>query len=608
MSLPVSYQGRSFLFNVLFVVVNLIGLTCLTMGFHDNFEPQSTFLIAIGVSAMVLSATGLIIFQGRVMMAAVARVLVGGLCIVSGLVKANDPIGFAYKLEEYFEDGALAYRIKEWFHLPGFSLEFLLDYALILSVIICTAEIVLGVLLVIAGKIKIVSYLALGMLLFFTFLTWHTANCDGDKKFVDRDTYAMSDQLALLKMEEVNNNPDLKIVSKSSTELVIDEKKMPQCVNDCGCFGDAMKGSVGRSLTPHESFWKDLILVYLVLWIFLAQWIIKPNTRKQNLIFCICSLVLVGFFAWVFGWWFPLLFAALVLLGALWILRAGGKVLGSYMGATAIVTGISLLVTAYVLLYEPLKDYRPYAVGNNLIQKMNDGVEGKYESMLLYVNKKTGDKKEYSATSEAFTQSKIWEQSDWEYKSMVQKTIVETKQASIPDFEPFINFSDIGKEEMSLPFIQAAVKERNQKESTANIGKEENEYAEEMNRSSQELSSEIILKDFILKSDRIVMLFVQNLGKANWSNLSKIKTIQQACVRDRIPFVVVCNASRQDINHFKQAHDFKVPIFVNDEKTLQAISRSNPSLVVLENAIVKAKFPHRSIPTYQRLKTTIFEK
>ena len=30
------------------------------------------------------------------------RILVGATFIVSGLVKANDPLGFSYKLEEYF--------------------------------------------------------------------------------------------------------------------------------------------------------------------------------------------------------------------------------------------------------------------------------------------------------------------------------------------------------------------------------------------------------------------------------------------------------------------------------------------------------------------------
>jgi uncharacterized membrane protein YphA (DoxX/SURF4 family) len=33
----------------------------------------------------------------------IIRILVGVLFIVSGLVKANDPLGLAYKMEEFFE-------------------------------------------------------------------------------------------------------------------------------------------------------------------------------------------------------------------------------------------------------------------------------------------------------------------------------------------------------------------------------------------------------------------------------------------------------------------------------------------------------------------------
>ena len=56
----------------------------------------------------------------------ISRVFVGALFIVSGLIKANDTLGFSYKLEEYFENGALAYRIRDWFGWDSFSLEFLL--------------------------------------------------------------------------------------------------------------------------------------------------------------------------------------------------------------------------------------------------------------------------------------------------------------------------------------------------------------------------------------------------------------------------------------------------------------------------------------------------
>ena len=61
-----------------------------------------------------------------------ARTLVGSLFIVSGLIKANDALGFMYKLEEYFEPGAL--NLESW-----------TEFALPIAVFVCIAEILLGV-------------------------------------------------------------------------------------------------------------------------------------------------------------------------------------------------------------------------------------------------------------------------------------------------------------------------------------------------------------------------------------------------------------------------------------------------------------------------------
>ena len=118
-----TFSGKSMVFNALMVVLNLTGLTFLVIGYHDNFEGEGTLYKSVGYILMLISIAGLMLLRGRLMMSSVARVLVGGLFIVSGLVKANDPMGFAYKLKEYFEDGALAFRIKEWFSAPGFSME-----------------------------------------------------------------------------------------------------------------------------------------------------------------------------------------------------------------------------------------------------------------------------------------------------------------------------------------------------------------------------------------------------------------------------------------------------------------------------------------------------
>ena len=66
-----------------------------------------------------------------------SRYLVGVLFIFSGLIKINDPVGTQIKLEEYFEVFSADFT-------PLF--EHLVPLALILSVILCTLEIVIGIL------------------------------------------------------------------------------------------------------------------------------------------------------------------------------------------------------------------------------------------------------------------------------------------------------------------------------------------------------------------------------------------------------------------------------------------------------------------------------
>ncbi len=619
-------EGKSMLFNSLFVLINLSGLAMITIGSHASFEENYLLFNFIGYIAIAISSAALFIFSGRLMMANVSRLLVGGLFIVSGLVKANDPIGFSYKLEEYFEDGALAYRIKEFFGAPGFSLEFLIQYALVLSVLICIVEIVLGVLVILGGKVKLVSYLLVIMMVFFTFLTWHTASCDNTKKFVDRDTYSMSDPIAQMKIDQAKTDKAIKIISKSASVLVLEEMKQPQCVDDCGCFGDAMKGSVGRSLTPSESLWKDFVLLYLVIWIFIAQWIIEPNTRKQNTQFLIASLLVVTFFSWVFGWYFPIIFAAISLIGSLWVLKSGGFIFGNYIGSSFFVTLISSIMIAYVLLYEPMKDYRPYAEGTNLIEKMKDGVVGEYESVLVYKNTKTGEKKEYLSTSKEYLASKIWEKSDWKYLEMTQKEVVATRIPSITEqFNPFLALTDITLAESNLAVVQELLKATKIKglkildlkyNSKMEVSLEE--YSEdnfnpleykildtiEMNNPA---ITDISIRDYIVKTDRILVLSAKNLMKGNWSKIERYKSIYTACKKNEIPFVLITNASREEINSFRKKNNFNVPVFLNDETELKAIARSNPSLLVVKKGKVAGKYPHRSTPSFEWLNKNVLQ-
>lgn len=618
-------QGRSMLFNIVFVLVNLIGLTMVVIGSHKNFENLYLLFNFIGYLLIAISAAGIFIFQGRLMMANISRTIVGSLFIVSGLIKANDPIGFSYKLEEYFEDGALAYRIKELFGTPGFSLEFMIKYALSLAVILCIIEIVLGVLLIIGGKIKLVSYLTVIMMLFFTFLTWHTANCDSSRKYTDRDTYAMSDPMAKLKLDESKTNKSIKIVTKTATEIEVDELKSPQCVTDCGCFGDAMKGSIGRSLTPSESFWKDLVLLYLVIWIFIAQWIIEPNSKNQNLKFLVFSLLIIAGFSWIFGWYFPILFGALLILGALWMLRAGGFFLGNYFGGSLFVTAASSILILYVILYEPLKDYRPFAEGSHLLWKMNDGKEGKYESTFVLKNLKSGETETYTE-QEYMKNESLWDEQDYKFIERSEKEIIPSKPPTITDqFNPFLSLTDLTKIERSMPIVQQILREATV-EGYRIKNKRTNQYfnvaLSEYNSSdfnAEEFQivdtitmndptfNEINLRQYIVKENQIVVVSSRSLLKGNWKNIDRYKSIYNWCKVNDVPFVIITNASRGQIHYFRKKHNFMVPIFMNDETGLKTIARSNPSMMVIQKGIVKGKYPHRSTPTVDWMKRNILK-
>lgn len=95
-----------------------------------------------------------------------ARYAVGGLFIFSGMIKVNDPVGTAIKLEEYFTVfSADIAPFFEWF-VPA---------ALFLSVFLSVLEVVLGVALIVGYRMKITAWILLAMIVFFTFLTFYSA-------------------------------------------------------------------------------------------------------------------------------------------------------------------------------------------------------------------------------------------------------------------------------------------------------------------------------------------------------------------------------------------------------------------------------------------------
>jgi len=103
----------------------------------------------------------------------VIRWIVGLLFIFSGLIKANDPLGLSYKMQEFFE-------AWNWYSLN--------DYTLILSLVMNVFEVLAGVAIIIGWRTKLFTWLLLLLIIFFAFLTGYalfsgkikTCGCFGD--------------------------------------------------------------------------------------------------------------------------------------------------------------------------------------------------------------------------------------------------------------------------------------------------------------------------------------------------------------------------------------------------------------------------------------------
>ena len=89
-----------------------------------------------------------------------SRWFVGVLFIFSGLIKANDPLGFAYKLQEYFD---------------VFYISFLNNWSTGVAIFLCALEIVLGALLLLGFWRNWVVKALLALIVFFTLLTFVSA-------------------------------------------------------------------------------------------------------------------------------------------------------------------------------------------------------------------------------------------------------------------------------------------------------------------------------------------------------------------------------------------------------------------------------------------------
>lgn len=350
--------------------------------------------------------------------AQLSRIFVGVLFILSGLVKLNDPMGFSYKLEEYFSEAVL-------------NLPFLIPYAVAIAVTLVIAEVILGVALLLGYKRKLTLMLLFLMIVFFTFLTFYSA-------FFNK-------------------------------------------VTDCGCFGDAVP------LTPWGSFTKDIVLLVLILIIMRYKEVIQPIfSNKTNANILLASLVLCGFM----GNW--------------------------------------------VLNHLPLKDFRVYKVGTDIMKGMEipeDAPRAVYEMSFFYeVN---GEERKFSD------------------KELTQ----------LPAGAKFIRREDKLISEGYQPAIH-----------DLSMEKDGEDYLGEM-----------------LAEPKLVWIISYDLTRADAKGMEAMRDFANKAIVQGYVVAGMSASAENLVSEAKAKYNLPFDFYACDGTTLKTIERGNPSIVVLENGVIVEK-------------------
>jgi hypothetical protein len=577
-------QGRSFVFNTSFSVLNsLSGLLFILslLGYLGRFN----FVWgAVAVSFFVLTTIGIVIFKGRYLHAVLCSYLLGVVLIVSGIVKLNDPLGFSFKLEEYFSDGALAYRLKWFLNNPSISLAFFKPYSMVIGVFLSIAEVLLGTFCLIRAKTSRTITAILILLIGFLFLTGHTATCNGEARFTDRNTYEASQPEYTRLKSAIGSDSTIHVVEQNTEVIVVDEVKTVQCVSDCGCFGDALKSTVGRSLTPWESFYKDIFLIFLASWVFLSRKKMVPHNRSQLGWNLLVAFLLAVPFAILFDWIWLLILVPLMPVFALWTTRFD-KLSNRVYGWSALTLCLVLLVFTLVSYgFGPIKDYSPYTAGSNLRWKMTDGKSAVTTTQVGYRNTKTGSVRYYDVESERYMNDRIWENKSWRCIGMKHQIIDPGRLPSITaQFDPSIPISAITNSERKLPGFDSIMEHTVNNEET-----------------------DLSLRKYILEAPNIMVVAVRDLNTANWSRIDRFKSYHKHLSNQSIPMVLLTNVSQHQINMFRNKHQWSIATFQTDDTELKVMSRSYPVFFLIKKGVIVGKYHYFNLPEWHRFNINAF--
>ena len=358
--------------------------------------------------------------------ASISRTLLGLVFIFSGAVKAIDPFGTVYKIEDYLKA------------FGGFFTE-LLPLADVAAVVLILLEGVLGGCMVLNVRTQWTSWLALAFYAVMTPLTLYIAI----------------------------SNP----------------------VSDCGCFGDAI------ILTNWQTFEKNVVLITLAILLVLLRKHVHPLWRGY-------MEVVIAFIA----------------------------------------AAITFAFMEYTYLHLPVKDFRPYKIGNHiptLMEIPEDAETDQYEFSFVY---------EKDGVEETFTLENYPKgDSTWTFVRQESKLIKKGYEPPIHDFEI-------------------------------------------LNADYEDLTWDILESE-----EPVTLVVMYDLEKADKKQLAKVEALYENCTMNWEQCYILTGSGTDEIISFSLEHPtLSDCICTCDPVTLKTIVRANPGVIVVQNGTVIDKYNIRN--------------
>ena len=363
------------------------------------------------------------------LVASISRTLLGLVFVFSGAVKAIDPFGTVYKIEDYLKA------------FGGFFTE-LLPLAEVAAWGLIILELLLGVCMLLNIRTQWTSWLALLFYLVMTPLTLYIAL----------------------------TNP----------------------VSDCGCFGDAIV------LTNWQTFWKNVVLILLA--ILLVA--LRKHTRQ------------------LWSNWMEMVLVVLTIV-------------------------VAVVFMTWTRLHLPIKDFRPYKIGNHLPTLMEypeDAEPDQYDISFVYAK----DGVEQTFTLENYPKG----DTTWTFVRQDSRLIKKGYEPPIHDLEI-------------------------------------------LNADYEDLTWDILESE-----EPVTLVVMYDLAKADKSQIAKVEALAnnvELSLNDSElslnHFYILTGSGTDDIINFSLEYPaLSDYICTCDPVTLKTIVRANPGVVVLQNGIVIDKY------------------